>query len=229
MVLATIVGEAATVTSPNSQTNWGARWPFMYAGEFGSSIRYQQVYGASDFANVGSPMRITDLIFDPYHSGGLSGASISNIQVNLSTTAATPDSLSPVFMSNVGGNDRVVYSGPLFIFVDPAYGFRFHIGLTTPFIYDPAQGNLLLDVRNFQPLPSYPPGYTFMGAVDGANDTVSSVYAFDVSAASASVNATWGLKTTFTVEQIPEPATTALFLAGFLILTVAGGSCRRRR
>ena len=60
-----------------------------------------------------------------------------------------------MFSNNIGANSRVVFSGPLFLssaFTGPAVGpkdFDVSIGLQSSFLYDPREGNLLLDVKDF--------------------------------------------------------------------------------
>src|SRR6185369_12646824 len=62
---------------------------------------------------------------------------------------------SGTFAQNVGTNDTVVFSGAIQLssqFTGPAGGpkaFDMVVPLTTPFLFDPAQGNLLVDVRNY--------------------------------------------------------------------------------
>src|SRR5262249_21659069 len=121
-----------------------------------SSQRYQQVFAASAFASVSGPHLITQIAFRPdAQIGGAFSSIIPNIQINLSTTSATPDGLSATFANNVGSDDTVVFSGSLSLssaFTGPPGGpkaFDIIINLQTPFLYNPSAGNLLLDVRNF--------------------------------------------------------------------------------
>jgi hypothetical protein len=139
---------------------------------------------------------------------------ISNIQIDLSTTLAAPDALSDIFAANVGANDAVVYSGPLSLSssdTGPPGGpkaFDIFINLQTPFFYVPATGNLLLDVRNNSGLPS-----AAAGAFDSetlVGDPISRVYG-NLGSTTASVNDTEGLVTQFTVfAQTPEPGSLSL-------------------
>ena len=79
---------------------------------------------------------------------------IPDVQVNLSTTPRQPDSLSPVFAENIGPNEATVHSGALTmrgldIISTPGQPNFFEAGIQFPasrFYYDPAQGNLLLQV-----------------------------------------------------------------------------------
>ncbi len=118
------------------------------------NFRIQEVYGSQHFPTQG--MIITELRFRPdSYYGQAFTATVSNIQFNLSTARVNPDGMSPTFASNVGLDDTVVFHGALSIssqFTGAAgepKAFDIAVRLTTPFIYDPAAGNLLLDIRNY--------------------------------------------------------------------------------
>src|SRR5258705_11106301 len=89
----------------------------------------------------------------PYTTLFRSTTTVANIQFNLSTTPRNPDGLSGTYAANVGADDTVVFSGPLSIssqFSGPTNGpraFDIVVPLSTPFIYNPARGNLLGDIR----------------------------------------------------------------------------------
>ena len=128
---------------------------------FGSGVlraanyREQAVYAATHFpSDIG--LVITELRFRPdYFYGTPFDTTIEGIQVNLSTATAGPDALSTTFANNVGPDDTVVFSGALACssqFAGPLNGpkdFDIVIPLTTPFLYNPAAGNLLVEIRNF--------------------------------------------------------------------------------
>jgi hypothetical protein len=70
--------------------------------------------------------------------------STETFTISLSTAAATHSTLSSTYASNLGVDNKQVFSGSL---SQPwAFGNTLTITLTTPFIYNPATGNLLLDV-----------------------------------------------------------------------------------
>lgn len=179
------------------------------------SVRYQQVYGASDFTGLGSPILITDLIFEPGPTPGITAALLPNVQITVSITPAGPDSLSPVFANNIGMNETLVFSGLLGFRRDPLYNFLYHIGFTTPFVYDPRLGNLLLDVRNFQTDHAPGPAFQQIGVSRVMGDTVSRMFSGDVNAPSG-VGDTGGLWTTFIVTPIPEPGTALVLVLGLI-------------
>lgn len=198
------------------------------------SQRYQQIYEATEFG-VG-PHRITEMMFRPdSREADLSFAAIlPDIQINLSTTTKGPGTLSPMFADNVGPDDTIVIPrGPLSLSSNdtgPAdlslpRDFDILIAFATPFLYDPSQGNLLLDVRNFQgedtnAFDAQTPGgtssrlFSTLGNVDAEAGNLSPL----------------ALVTKFTLEpvsaEVPEPATLALLLIG--ICGIAARPCRRR-
>ena len=76
------------------------------------------------------------------------------MRIDLSTTSQTIAGLSSSFAANVGANDATVFNGDLKLSSANVMGsgtakaFDITINLTTPFLYNPAAGNLLLDIRN---------------------------------------------------------------------------------
>ena len=121
--------------------------------EFG---REQDVYGASYFPT--QTIIITGIRFRPADDSIVGNAftnTISHIQFSLSSTPAAPDQLSSTFAANTGTNVTTVFNGALPLssqFVGPAQGpkaFDMTVNFTTPFVYDPTSGNLLVDIQDF--------------------------------------------------------------------------------
>jgi hypothetical protein len=116
--------------------------------------RYQQIYAASEFG--GRSGLITQIRYraDAF-TGSAFSATLPNVQIILSVTSKTPATLSAIYASNFGPNQTTVYTGALTLssfFTGPGVGpkgFDIVINLQTPFFYNPAAGNLLMEVKNF--------------------------------------------------------------------------------
>lgn len=112
-----------------------------------ASSRFQQIYSASQFASGGIIDAIRfrrDKSQAPFTLSGL------NVQVDLAYAAATIDAPSDAFVNNIGGGDMTVYNGPLTLTssgVGSPNPFDIVIDVDDSFYYNPALGNLLLDVR----------------------------------------------------------------------------------
>jgi hypothetical protein len=218
------VAQADAIVVPNSLTstegNSNNDWPFAIA------LRYQQVYAASQFADSGL---ITRIAFRPDATfGGAFSEMIANIEIDLSTTSATPDGLSSTLASNVGADDKVVYTGALVIstsFTGPPAGpkaFDIIIDLTTPFFYNPSLGNLLLDVRNFSGPVTCLSGFCTdaLDAEATPGDSVSRIWSPIGDRSFPVGQDTGGLVTQFTI--VPEPGTFGLLAISILWLIVGG-------
>jgi len=211
--------QAGTFVVPNNlattEGNTANSFPFNISSTCFScplySQRYQQVYSASDFSSLSGLQQITQILFRPdAYAGSAFSSTLSNIQINLSTTSKAPDFLSTTFANNVGSDDTVVFSGPLSLssaFTGPEDGpmdFDIVINLSTPFLYDPQAGNLLLDVRNFGGGIT-----TFFDAQSQSGDSMSRVYTSgsqDVNSATGSADSV-GLVTKFvTISRATPPA-----------------------
>lgn len=170
-------GSGVVVPNTNATAAGGYdnTYPFDITYSGIANQRYQQVYAASQFGAVPSGgAYITALAFR--RAAGWSGfdTTLPAVQIDLSTTANGPDGLSSTFANNVGGDDTVVFNGALTLAssdMGSPPAFDIVIPLTTPFFYNPAAGNLLLDVRNSGGGTTAP-----FDAVDVVGDSVSRAY-----------------------------------------------------
>jgi hypothetical protein len=219
-ILALVPAQAQVIVAPNTfaTANGGGQ---ANTAPFNNISRYQQIYAASQFSALSGPELITQIAFRPSVQQGAFTYMDSNIQFDLSTTNEAVSSLSSTFATNVGGNDQVVYSGALTLTSAGTPGggaagpFDTVVTLTTPFLYDPMQGNLLLDIRNF----ATPTSKIF---IDGGGDPSTALNFVDnsTSAATGTVQPA-GLSTQFTFAAVPEASTTASF--GLLLALGLGG------
>ena len=219
-----------TVVVPNSLTttegNSNNGYPFDLGQTGLSSQRYQQLYAGSQFGGGGL---ITQIVFRPDATAGQAFTStLSDIQIDLAYTSAADDGLSTTYANNITAGDTVVFArGPLTLssaFTGPPNGpkdFDIIITLTTPFLYNPALGNLLLDVRNYGGGST-----TFFDSVVTTGDGVSRVYNQNVNDPTGTLDST-GLVTGFVI--VPEPSSAALLLAGGGTLLAWFAGCRRRQ
>lgn len=118
--------------------------PFSFA-----PARYQQLNFAEEFDEILAPTLITEIAFRAGPTADPFAHTVVDLQINLSTAAVFP--LSSSYATNVGSDDTTVFRGPLAMnVVSPKGGlrpFEIVIPLTTPFVYDPSAGDLLLDLR----------------------------------------------------------------------------------
>ena len=235
-IAAPVGAHAVAIVAPNGfesvDGDTGNLFPFFQSSITHSSMRYQQVYNASEFAAIaGGGGMITEIAFRAHSESPPFAAPIASIQINLSTTANAADGLSTVFADNVGADDTAVFGPAPFAvssaqpanFSGTAKPFEIIFPLLTPFFYDPALGNLLLDMRI--PVQAAQPLIATI-AIDGTiseSDAVSRVYSYygDVNSPTADQVSTLGLITRFTATPVPEPSTALQLALGLCALARA--------
>ncbi len=173
-----------------------------------TSLRLQQVYDSSEFSAIPEGGWITGISFrpDPQMFSEAAFPNLPDIEIRFSTTTRQPDSLSPVFVENIGSDAVTVLGRGSVDFTFVPGQFNSLLTFTTPFLYDPAQGNLLMDVLNYQPERIPPRGSHPFDAQSAIQDGISAVTANSAFDASG-IPGTFGLVTRFHTTPIPEPAT----------------------
>jgi hypothetical protein len=186
--------------SPNAFPFGAGAGPYTYQ----AGGEYQQIYNSARFSG---PVMITQIAFASSSVNRSPGTNIYNFRLGLGTTSSTPGSPNSSFAAN--GTTTTVFNGPLTAVLTTTNSFDLRIPLTTPFTYDPAGGNLLLDVV----LNSQTTGnVTFF--VAGRSSDVGRVFLLNGNGTPAA-QGNYGLYTQFTTEQaVPEPTTILLLGTG---------------
>ncbi|HEV3165876.1 MAG TPA: PEP-CTERM sorting domain-containing protein [Isosphaeraceae bacterium] len=231
---------ADVVVVPNANAsvagNTDNRFPFLVTG----GMRYQQVFASSQFGSFTGPELINEM--DLRNGVFVSQAftsTISNIQIALSTTSKAPDGLDPTFANNTGPDSTTVYNGSLTLSSTNAAGpgnthvFDVVISFQTPFLYNPAAGNLLLDVKNISGANAAV-GTNFFDAINNSGDSVSRVFGSEGSPNATSGTAdSLGLIVQFefgpSSPAVPEPTSLVLASLGFVLVGGYGWRARRAR
>ena len=195
---------------------------------FGCAARAQFLYDKSYFADPLTIAAVTffnsldEDLFDP-----------AAYQFKLSTTTTSLDSLSTTFADNVGTNEQTfTFANPT---GTPAPAFSF---IGTPFYYNPADGNLLLEIDKVGGDPNSADAYTDYNKA--STFLVRRVFNFDNLAEGQfddeetcpTLDCTrYGPVIEFTsfedLQSIPEPAT--LTLTGLGLLALVRTAVRKRR
>jgi hypothetical protein len=106
------------------------------------NAEYQQVYGASDF---NGPLHITSLeLYDTQYDSGATGTPTGTYTISLSTTQYGVNDITGAFSQNLGADNTQVFSGS--ISQSWQFGNTLVINFSQAFDYNPANGNLLVDI-----------------------------------------------------------------------------------
>lgn len=123
------------------------------AGDLVHTVHIQTIYSSVYFTN--GPLLIREIRYRPSTAYGFAFTqTIASVKINLSTTKTSPGQASTTFANNRGGNDMLVFDGPANLssrFIGPQNGpkeFDIVFPVITPFLYDPMEGNLVVEFRH---------------------------------------------------------------------------------
>ena len=116
-------------------------------------VREMQVFDASQFGDLSGPSFLTRFVWRPDAMPGPSGPRTVTLKIFASTTSRAANGLSTTFAENLGADNTLVFNGTLNWVTENLPGpgntrqFDVVFPFMTPFRYDPAAGNLLLDMQ----------------------------------------------------------------------------------
>ncbi|MBL9171119.1 MAG: hypothetical protein JNN07_25525 [Verrucomicrobiales bacterium] len=148
---------AIPATAETSKNRATTKVPF---GTFWSGCRYQQVFNASHFSKLPPGGGFMFRLYFRPGCGGTQGTFMTNTVVRMCTTARAAGQLSPVFDENLGADVLTVATVPLSAAngylpiercvpnppLSDTLAWYLFMRLRTPFLYNPAKGNLLLEL-----------------------------------------------------------------------------------
>ena len=196
----------------------GNAFPFS-PGSYAAGGEYQQIYSSQAFGGAVTLTSIafaSSLVFQPH------AAAINyDVTLRLSNTTASTTAPSTNFAANKGANFATVFSGHLTANVqnNDVFDLIFPI---TPFLYNPSQGNLLLDVVMNSATPGSVTDAIFLGASSPSFPPLIA-RVFQSFGTGPAFTDNLGLFTGFGTAEIPEPSTWLLLGSGLAGLVV----CRR--
>jgi len=145
---------AQVIVVPNSlATNDGDTSGTTPAGP--AQVRDMKIYDASQFRALSGPSLLTRFAWRPDSIPNASGPRRATLRIYASTTSRSVAGLSMTFADNAGTNNTLVFDGTLTWTTQnlPGAGntrqFDIIFPFTTPFLYGPADGNLLLDFQQY--------------------------------------------------------------------------------
>jgi len=174
----------------DSDGNRATTTPFGASSECADGFRYQQVIEGD---RVGGG-RISAIAFrlDASEPGDVGPLTFPGSMVRLASTAASPTTISSVFDNNLGADTTVVFTGDLVASATAGgspTAFDFEIPIEAPFDFDPADGNLLIELT----AENCPPGVS--AEFDADNRGLGHAVAWDHASSTADQVATRGLVT----------------------------------
>jgi hypothetical protein len=122
-------------------------------GEGTGEIHTMQMIDASQFAALSGPAFLTRLSRRPDRNPGPTRPGTATTRIYALTTSRSLAAMSTTFSQNTGTNRTLVFDGAVTLATENLPGpgntrqFDIAYACTTPFLYDPADGNLLLEFQ----------------------------------------------------------------------------------
>jgi len=144
--------KAQTIVVPNTMVANAGDTPISVPA-VDATIRFMLMYDAAQFTDLSGPSYLTQFAFRPSTSSSPGGPRQITFRLYASTTKRMVDEMSTKFSENTGNNRMLVFDGSLILSSENLAGpedtrqFDMITPLTTPFLYDPAAGNLVLDLQ----------------------------------------------------------------------------------
>jgi len=204
---ATLLYSSTYITVPNGFYNVeGNSFSDLTFGKL-TPVRYQQIFAASQFSQLPPGGSFISVITFRADCSSADTVGIPNLQINLSTSLKAPDQLSMVFADNIGPDETMVF-GPEPFSTPPYCGTNCpctfihsrYLALESPFLYNPANGNLLMELR----ISAMNYGGRKLDAQDTTNDSVSCIASFSLQDTTATVMRTAGVITYFRFDSLPS-------------------------
>jgi hypothetical protein len=141
---------------PNAETSTPGNAPSLASGT--GSLQSEEVFGSDQFASVPGSLLITQAALRLAPGTGPGSVAFTSLDVFLSTTSFAPNTsggntlLTNNFSTNLGPDNTHVFSGSLTGSSPGCAGpsacpFDLVFVFSTPFLYNPAKGNLLLEIE----------------------------------------------------------------------------------
>lgn len=143
---------AASIVLPNAQTgSLGNDDSGPLSGFFSGSAISQNIWAANQFSSVGGSLLITQFAFRMKPGTGPINATATSFSFFMSTSPFSPSTMTTTFATNRGADFTQVVSGTGTLWSSPGCAgpgvcpFDIIYTLTTPFLYNPSAGSLLIE------------------------------------------------------------------------------------
>jgi len=227
MLFASTLASASTLVVPNAQATTTGNFAIDLSNNV-QNFEYQEDFGRGQFAGIGGSLLITQIAFRSAPGNGAVDVNAGSFSIFLSTSPYFPNTINghtlitPDYAANEGADNTLVFAGgPGTFFSSPGctlpgpcpFDMVFH--LSTPFLYNPSQGTLLLDAQFT--------GWSGGGYLDGQGygtpgGAVAQVNSDDVVQLGGPI-------VQFGYAAVPEPGSLSLLVIGFAALE---GAMRRK-